>query len=100
MSNSNTIEKLDQQFIVNGAKVIATLAIGKKTKEGDAEITADSLLRVYYENLVAWQNVLQPALAADPLLQTLKGVPERSHEYRARKLHIVTEMVEYYLVTR
>jgi hypothetical protein len=100
MSNSNTIEKLDQQFIVNGAKVIATLDIGKKTKEGDAEITAVSLLGIHYESLVAWQDVLQPALAADPLLQTLRGVPERSNEYRARKRQIVTEMVEHYLLTR
>ena len=97
---SNTIEKLDQQFIVNGAKVIATLDIGKNTKEGDAEITADNLLRVHYENLVVWQKALQPALAADPLLQSLKGAPERAHEYRARKRQIVTEMVEYYLVNR
>lgn len=93
MSNTNTIEAVEETFIAAGAEVIATMPIGNRMT--DAELGAKDLLGVFNEQHVALQVVLRSAFDADSVLKTLEG-----QEHQDRKIEIVKQMAERHLATR
>jgi hypothetical protein len=89
------VTKIAEKHIAAGAQVIATLDIASRMSD-DVEIEARNLLGIGYECTVAWQDVIQPIFAADSELNAL----ERYEERKARKIEIVSQMVERFLATR
>lgn len=97
MSNATPeLTQINKSFIANGAKVIATMDIATRIKDGDAELAARDLVGIYYEGHVAWQNEVQPRFAVDPELPTLV----RDEDIKARKVQIVTPVVQQFLKDR
>jgi hypothetical protein len=99
MSSTNTIASIDEEFIVKGAKVISEMPIGARIKDGEAELAAGDLLGVYNEGHVELWGVLNAAFADDSELQSLQAA-ELWKERKARKVQIVTQMVQRHLADR
>lgn len=95
MSKTGTIEAIDQQHVVEGAAIIATLQIAPRITE--AELAAKDLLGIHYECHVAWQKHLAVVFAADPVINDPEG---NSQTRKARRLQIVTQMAAHFLANR
>lgn len=96
MSNTATLEGIDQMYIVNGARVIATMPIGTRIKDDEADLAAKDLQGFFYESHVEMQAAIQTAVEKDSVMPKLTSEEDR----RERKTLLVTWMVEEHLRNR